>query len=389
MRRLEQRAPDPVGPATLAEAVGLTAPSTAPAPRGPVPTQAATQPTALDRLGGLLGLDDDDASAPAAAKDTAATPLPLGSVVARVPLARPPESIRTRTPPRSSARALDQARAAECGAPDRRAGRADRAQGSIRRAPSPRSLIRLGARPDQLDGRRRRQRRRGAGRIWRNLPLRESSARPADSRGRRNVLGSRAHDRRRLAEIFADRTHERARVPPHPAPAALCVRRGQPAEGGGAGGRQGHHRSRHGQPRQPDAGAHRREAGRDGARRQDPPLLDLARHPGPAQGLGRLLRRAASASASTPRPRSASRWAPRRGWPTSPRRSRRRATRSSSPNPSYPIHPFGFIIAGASIRHVPFGPGIDLMRELARAAEHSVPAPDHGGARTSRRTRPR
>jgi len=46
-----------------------------------------------------------------------------------------------------------------------------------------------------------------------------------------------------------------------------------------------------------------------------------------------------------------------------------------TPNPSYPIHPFGFIIAGASIRHVPFGPGIDLMRELARAAEHSVPPP--------------
>jgi alanine-synthesizing transaminase len=45
------------------------------------------------------------------------------------------------------------------------------------------------------------------------------------------------------------------------------------------------------------------------------------------------------------------------------------------PNPSYPIHPYGFIIAGASLRHVPFGPGIDLMRELAHAAEHSVPAP--------------
>ena len=27
------------------------------------------------------------------------------------------------------------------------------------------------------------------------------------------------------------------------------------------------------------------------------------------------------------------------------------------PNPSYPIHPFGFIIAGADIRHVPIGPG--------------------------------
>jgi alanine-synthesizing transaminase len=45
------------------------------------------------------------------------------------------------------------------------------------------------------------------------------------------------------------------------------------------------------------------------------------------------------------------------------------------PNPSYPIHAFGFIIAGASIRHVPFGPGVDLIRELARSAEHSVPPP--------------
>ena len=46
-----------------------------------------------------------------------------------------------------------------------------------------------------------------------------------------------------------------------------------------------------------------------------------------------------------------------------------------TPNPSYPIHPYGFIIAGAGIRHVPFGPGIDLMAELAHAAEHAVPAP--------------
>ncbi len=46
-----------------------------------------------------------------------------------------------------------------------------------------------------------------------------------------------------------------------------------------------------------------------------------------------------------------------------------------TPNPSYPIHPYGFIIAGASIRHVPFGPGIDLVREMARAAEHAVPSP--------------
>lgn len=46
-----------------------------------------------------------------------------------------------------------------------------------------------------------------------------------------------------------------------------------------------------------------------------------------------------------------------------------------TPNPSYPIHPYGFLIAGAGVRHVPFGAGVDLMREIAHATEHSVPAP--------------
>jgi alanine-synthesizing transaminase len=45
------------------------------------------------------------------------------------------------------------------------------------------------------------------------------------------------------------------------------------------------------------------------------------------------------------------------------------------PNPSYPIHAFGFIIAGASVRHVPVGPGVDFMRELEKAVTHSVPPP--------------
>lgn len=45
------------------------------------------------------------------------------------------------------------------------------------------------------------------------------------------------------------------------------------------------------------------------------------------------------------------------------------------PNPSYPIHPYGFMIAGASVRHVPFGPDVDLMREIAHAAEHTIPSP--------------
>ena len=46
-----------------------------------------------------------------------------------------------------------------------------------------------------------------------------------------------------------------------------------------------------------------------------------------------------------------------------------------APNPSYPIHAYGFIIAGASIRHVPMTPETDLIRELAHAVQHSVPSP--------------
>jgi len=45
------------------------------------------------------------------------------------------------------------------------------------------------------------------------------------------------------------------------------------------------------------------------------------------------------------------------------------------PNPSYPIHHFGFIIAGATIRHLPVGTGQDFMEELANAVRHSIPKP--------------
>src|SRR5689334_2506749 len=45
------------------------------------------------------------------------------------------------------------------------------------------------------------------------------------------------------------------------------------------------------------------------------------------------------------------------------------------PNPCYPIHAFGFIMAGASVRHLPVGPNFDFMNELKKAVRHSVPAP--------------
>jgi alanine-synthesizing transaminase len=45
------------------------------------------------------------------------------------------------------------------------------------------------------------------------------------------------------------------------------------------------------------------------------------------------------------------------------------------PNPSYPIHQFGFIIAGASVRSIPHAPDEEFLRALDRAVRHSVPKP--------------
>jgi alanine-synthesizing transaminase len=45
------------------------------------------------------------------------------------------------------------------------------------------------------------------------------------------------------------------------------------------------------------------------------------------------------------------------------------------PNPSYPIHQFGFIIAGAAVRSIPVEPEEELIAGLKRAVQHSVPKP--------------
>ncbi len=45
------------------------------------------------------------------------------------------------------------------------------------------------------------------------------------------------------------------------------------------------------------------------------------------------------------------------------------------PNPTYPIHEFGFIISGAAIRHVPASNGPEFLRGVERAAKHSIPRP--------------
>jgi alanine-synthesizing transaminase len=45
------------------------------------------------------------------------------------------------------------------------------------------------------------------------------------------------------------------------------------------------------------------------------------------------------------------------------------------PNPTYPIHAFGFLIAGAAIRHLPAGNGEDFLHAIEHAVRHSIPKP--------------
>lgn len=46
-----------------------------------------------------------------------------------------------------------------------------------------------------------------------------------------------------------------------------------------------------------------------------------------------------------------------------------------APNPSYPIHSFGFIIAGAAIRSIPAAPGDEFFERLRMATRYTVPRP--------------
>jgi alanine-synthesizing transaminase len=46
-----------------------------------------------------------------------------------------------------------------------------------------------------------------------------------------------------------------------------------------------------------------------------------------------------------------------------------------SPSPTYPIHEFGFIISGASIRSLPAMPDENFLAALDRAVRHSIPKP--------------
>ncbi|HJN50113.1 MAG: alanine transaminase [Pseudomonadales bacterium] len=45
------------------------------------------------------------------------------------------------------------------------------------------------------------------------------------------------------------------------------------------------------------------------------------------------------------------------------------------PNPSYPVHTYGFVIADADVKHVPLTPDVDFFYELEQAIRNSWPKP--------------
>ena len=45
------------------------------------------------------------------------------------------------------------------------------------------------------------------------------------------------------------------------------------------------------------------------------------------------------------------------------------------PNPSYPVHPYGFVIADADVRHVPLTKDVDFFEELEQAITNTWPKP--------------
>jgi len=57
------------------------------------------------------------------------------------------------------------------------------------------------------------------------------------------------------------------------------------------------------------------------------------------------------------------------------------------PNPSYPIHPFGFIIAGGAVRHIPVTPDKEFLVALDRAVRAFRAEAGGAGSSTTRRTR--
>ena len=123
------------------------------------------------------------------------------------------------------------------------------------------------------------------------------------------------------------------------------------AKARGAGG--GHHRPGHGQPRQPDPAAYRRQAGRDGAGPAHRTAIPSARaSPGLRRALAGYYQRRFDVKLD-PETEVVATLGSKEGLANLASAITSPGDTILVPNPSYPIHQFGFIIAGAAVRSMP------------------------------------
>ncbi len=109
-------------------------------------------------------------------------------------------------------------------------------------------------------------------------------------------------------------------------------------------------------------------------RSTDAPLFRIPRHSGSAQGAGQLL--------WPPVRRETKPRHPSGGDPCSKEGFANMASAITAPgdvvlvpNPTYPIHSFGFIMSGGVVRSMPAEPNQEFMRALDRSVRHSIPKP--------------
>ena len=104
-------------------------------------------------------------------------------------------------------------------------------------------------------------------------------------------------------------------------------------------------------------------------------LFASAGHPRPAQGPGGLLRAPLRRRPSIPTSEVIVTLGSKEGLANLAQAITAPGDVVLAPNPSYPIHTFGFIIAGATIRSIPAAPDEDFFERLDRAMRFTVPRP--------------
>ena len=146
----------------------------------------------------------------------------------------------------------------------------------------------------------------------------------------------------------------------------------------GASAWRGHHRSRHGQSRSAGAEAHPRQADRDGRQAAHRPLFGLEGHSGAAARPGRLLRPPLRREAE-PETQVVATLGSKEGFANMAQAITAPGDVVLVPNPSYPIHAFGFLMAGGVIRSVPAEPTPAVLPGARAGGDPLDPEADRGG----------